>query len=119
MTRSAWMFLTLLAAAVPQPAAAQQLTDTQLLGRRLFNQSCLECHAKPQIISGMYGPALSRESAGGDEEVMRQVISDGTPRMPGFKYHFEPTQIAAIAQYLKTVQPSKSGGGGKGDGSDD
>jgi mono/diheme cytochrome c family protein len=25
--------------------------------------------------------------------------------MPGFKYHFSETQIAAIASYLKTVPP--------------
>jgi len=35
--------------------------------------------------------------------VMREVISNGTPRMPGFKYHFEPDQIEAIVAYLKTV----------------
>jgi mono/diheme cytochrome c family protein len=35
--------------------------------------------------------------------VMREVISNGTPRMPGFKYHFEPTQIEAIVAYLKTI----------------
>ena len=34
---------------------------------------------------------------------MREVISNGTPRMPGFKYHFEPTQIDAIVAYLKTI----------------
>src|SRR4051812_43318250 len=103
MTPRAWMFLCLLTAALPQSAAAQQLTEGQLLGRQLFVQSCMVCHAKPQITAGMYGPALSRESAQGDEELMRTVIADGTPRMPGFKNHFAPPQIAAIAQYLKTV----------------
>jgi mono/diheme cytochrome c family protein len=34
---------------------------------------------------------------------MREVISNGTPRMPGFKYHFEPAQIDAIVAYLKTI----------------
>ena len=34
---------------------------------------------------------------------MREVISNGTPRMPGFKHHFEPAQIDAIVAYLKTV----------------
>ena len=36
----------------------------------------------------MYGPELSRETAGGNEEVVRGIITDGTPRMPGFKYMF-------------------------------
>jgi mono/diheme cytochrome c family protein len=34
---------------------------------------------------------------------MRQVIMDGTPRMPGFKVKFSSSQIDAIIAYLKTV----------------
>jgi len=34
---------------------------------------------------------------------MREVISNGTPRMPGFKHHFESPQIDAIVAYLKTI----------------
>ena len=87
--------------AVAEPAA---LDDTQQLGQRLFVQSCAVCHLKPQITAAaLYGPALSRDSAGGREDVMRRVIGDGTPRMPGFKYQFDATQIAAIVAYLKTV----------------
>ena len=37
--------------------------------------------------------------------MLRQVIADGTPNMPGFKHLLEPAQIAAIAAYLKTVPP--------------
>ena len=92
----------------PQGAWAQQaggdpLNDQQLLGMRLFNQSCRVCHTKPQMTSPLYGPELSQNSAGGQETVMREVISNGTPRMPGFKYHFEPAQIEAIVAYLKTI----------------
>jgi mono/diheme cytochrome c family protein len=87
-----------------QPAAANTaLNDVQLLGMRLFNQSCRVCHAKPQLTSPLYGPALSRQSLGGQEGVMREVISNGTPRMPGFKHHFEAPQIDAIVAYLKTI----------------
>ena len=92
----------------PQGAWAQQaggdpLNDQQLLGMRLFNQSCRVCHTKPQMTSPLYGPELSQNSLGGQEAVMREVISNGTPRMPGFKYHFEPAQIEAIVAYLKTI----------------
>ena len=108
MKRNAWMVVPLLAACVrsagAEPAAA--LDDKQLLGMRLFNQSCRVCHTKPQMTSPLYGPELSQSSAGGSEEVMREVISNGTPRMPGFQYHFEPAQIEAIAAYLKTIPPS-------------
>ena len=87
-----------------QPTSGDQaLDDRQLLGMRLFNQSCRVCHTKPQMVSPLYGPELSRSSLGGQDTVMRDVISNGTPRMPGVKYHFEPAQIDAIVAYLKTI----------------
>ena len=89
-------------AAAAQPVGSS-LDDKQLLGMRLFNQSCRVCHTKPQLVSPLYGPELSQSSAGGQETVMRDVIANGTPRMPGFKYHFEPAQIEAIVAYLKTI----------------
>jgi mono/diheme cytochrome c family protein len=48
---------------------------------------------------------LSRETLGGDEELIREYISNGTPRMPGFRYYFEPAQIDDIVQYIKTIAP--------------
>jgi mono/diheme cytochrome c family protein len=98
-----------LQAACAQQALAQQgsgnqaLDDKQLLGMRLFNQSCRVCHTKPQMVSPLYGPELSQNSLGGQDDVVREVISNGTPRMPGFKYHLEPTQIEAIVAFLKTI----------------
>jgi len=96
----------LLLAGSPQYLSAQQpdaLNDTQKLGQRLFVQSCAVCHLKPQLTAALFAPALSRESVSGREDAMREVIANGTPRMPGFKYNFDQTQIAAIAAYLKTV----------------
>ena len=90
-----------LLAALPQIASAQTaLTDDQKLGERLFEQSCGVCHTRPTLVSGLYGPALSKEAAGGRQDVVRDVISNGTPRMPGFKYTYDASQIAAIAAYL-------------------
>jgi mono/diheme cytochrome c family protein len=88
-------------------ASAQEpaLNDSQKLGQSLFVQSCGVCHLQPQLNSPRYAPALSRDSASGNENAMRQVITNGTPRMPGFKYLFTETQIASIASYLKTVPP--------------
>ena len=89
--------------AQPFPAA-DGLTPLELRGRNLFNQSCMVCHVKLQITSpAKYGPDLSQNALGGQEAVMREVISNGTPNMPGFKYHFEPDQIDAIIAYLKTL----------------
>lgn len=108
MKRLKWIVLALLAlgpqVVSAQPAATQaSLSDNELTGMRLFNQSCRVCHTKPQLSSPLYGPALSRQSLGGQGDVMREVISNGTPRMPGFKHHFQPQQIDAIVAYLKTI----------------
>jgi len=89
------------------PAFAQHddhaLNPTQQLGRRLYEQHCGVCHTRPTLVSGMYGPELNKDTAGGDQEVIRGVITDGTPRMPAFKYTFKPDQIAAIAAYVVTL----------------
>jgi mono/diheme cytochrome c family protein len=93
-----------LAAAMPA-AAEEHLNETQQTGRRLYEQSCAVCHTKPTLISGLYGPELNRQTAGGDAEVIRGVVTNGTPRMPAFKYTYNPTQIAAIASYVVTLAP--------------
>jgi len=95
-------------AALPQPAAAQQtgpaLGARELTGRNLFVQHCGVCHVKMQVTTGgQRGPVLSKASLGGQEDVMRELISNGTPNMPGFKYTFQADEIAAIVAYLKTV----------------
>src|SRR5262245_54711375 len=65
--RSAWLVLPVLSVwphgvFARQVAANAPLDDKQLLGMRLFNQSCRVCHTRPQLTSPLYGPALSRES---------------------------------------------------------
>src|SRR3982074_3213885 len=93
-----------LLAVLPQAVFAQDaLNNTQKLGQRLFEQSCGVCHTRPTLVSGLYGPALSKEAAGGREDVVRDVISNGTPRMPAFKYTYDATQIAAIAAYVAVM----------------
>jgi mono/diheme cytochrome c family protein len=79
--------------------------DAQREGLRLFSQSCGVCHTLIQQRTRQYGPVLSRDTLGGDEEAMRDFIGNGTPRMPGFRFNFEPAQISAIVQYIKTVPP--------------
>ena len=108
MTRSAPMSFAGLVAVLPmlltvaqQPAWAQ--SDQRTLGMRLFNQSCRVCHTKPQLTSPQYGPALSMNTLGGKAEAIREVISNGTPRMPGFKFTFKPAEIDAIVAYIKTI----------------
>jgi mono/diheme cytochrome c family protein len=99
--------LLLLLAAWPLGAAAQQagteLNDIQKHGRQVFAQSCGVCHLPPALNARTYGPGLSKDTAGGSDEVIRGVISEGTPRMPAFKHYLQRAEIDAIIAYLKTV----------------
>ena len=93
--------LSLFLAIAQQPAWAQ--SDQGTLGMRLFNQSCRVCHTKPQLSSPQYAPPLSMNTLGGNADAMRQFISNGSPRMPGFKFTFKPAEIDAIVAYIKTI----------------
>ncbi|MBX9773996.1 MAG: cytochrome c [Xanthobacteraceae bacterium] len=87
------------------PAGAN-LSAVEREGWLLTLQYCALCHTRTNLHSTTtIGPILSRETAGGRDDVLRQVIADGTPNMPGFKLMLEPAQIAAIAAYLRTVPP--------------
>jgi len=81
-------------------------TPAEIEGLRHFNQSCRVCHAHSALKATQYGPVLSRASLGGDEQAMRTVIANGTPRMPGFRYTFAPAEIDTIVAYLKTLPPA-------------
>ena len=90
-----------------QGAAAQQaagnLTAQQTMGRQVFAQSCGVCHLPPSLGAKTYGPALNKDAGGGDDDVMREFITNGTPRMPSFKYYLKPDQVEAIISYVRTV----------------
>jgi mono/diheme cytochrome c family protein len=96
--------------------------DQANLGSRLFNQSCSVCHLQQQLGTKTYAPALSQDTLGGKADAIHEIISNGTPNMPGFKIQFTPTQIDAIVAYIKTVpvaavapQTGKSHGPGEPD----
>jgi mono/diheme cytochrome c family protein len=115
MKRIAWFGLLLLASG--QSALAQQpadnLNDQQKLGRQVFAQSCGVCHLPPSLGAKTYGPAINKEAGGGDDDVMREFVTNGTPRMPAFKYYLKPEEIEAIISYVRTVpvQAAVVGGG--------
>jgi mono/diheme cytochrome c family protein len=96
------LFLCVAAAAAPGDAAGDQVK----VGERLVNQSCVVCHFAPQITTGSYAPALSKDTLGGNAQIMHQFIADGSQRMPGFKYQFSAPQIDAIVAYIKTIPPA-------------
>jgi mono/diheme cytochrome c family protein len=118
MRRYALIFLFLLvaspivvAAQQSKPSTPAQLNETQILGRRVFQQRCAACHTESTPGTRRYGPILYKELVDGNEDVMEQFIRNGSPgKMPGFKYGLEDSEINAIVEYLKTVprprQPS-------------
>src|SRR5262249_50051504 len=110
MTRAA---AALMLCCMASPAVCAQSSDPnhqpdkERVGWRLYEQSCSICHTKPNLVLGTFGPVLSRDSLNGRPELVREVIANGTPRMPGFKYHFAPAEIDAIAAYLQTLPPAE------------
>jgi mono/diheme cytochrome c family protein len=110
MKCGAWLGLLVIAPLMgswAQGALAQQpadnLTDQQKLGRQVFAQSCGVCHLPPSLGAKTYGPALNKEAAGGDNDVMREFVENGTPRMPAFEFYLKPEEIDAIISYARTV----------------
>ena len=88
-----------------QSGASAGLNETQELGRILTSQTCVVCHFPLQRGAHTYGPRLSKDSMGGDEGLLREMIGTGTQRMPGFKYMFDDKQIGAVVQFIKTLPP--------------
>ena len=80
------------------------LTTAQLEGSRLFMQRCNVCHGAAMNSMDAYGPFLTKQRVEGREDQIRQVIMDGTERMPAFKYGLQPAQIDMIVDYLGTVE---------------
>jgi mono/diheme cytochrome c family protein len=106
MMRYPLALLFLLASSAPAALAQQPsdaLNDQQRLGRQLLSQSCGVCHLPPARGARTYGPALHKGSNGGDDALMRKIITEGTPRMPAFKYFLQPNEIDAIIAFAKTV----------------
>jgi mono/diheme cytochrome c family protein len=122
--RSATLSALLFLAAAGAPAASAQpfpagatLSPTQKLGRALFAQHCMVCHVSTQLASpGHYGPSLSGQMFGGNPDIVVAFITNGTAKMPSFKYVFDQQQIRAIAAYvaaLPTPAPAASSPAGK------
>ena len=110
MTRAAAVLMlccTASPAVFAQSSNPDQLSDKERLGWRLYEQSCSICHTKPNLVLGTFGPVLSRDTLNSRPELVREVIANGTPRMPGFKHHFAPAEIDAIAAYLQTLPPAE------------
>jgi mono/diheme cytochrome c family protein len=81
------------------------LTPSQKEGAYLFKQRCNLCHG-PTSMSGFkpYGGRLTKDMVEEHEDVVRKVIMDGTPRMPGFRYGLSASQINMVVEYMRTLE---------------
>ena len=76
MLRHALIAAVLSTAFVSMSALAAQVdaaTDQVKLGERLVNQSCVVCHFAPQITSGTYAPALSKDLMDSDRKLYEEL----------------------------------------------
>jgi mono/diheme cytochrome c family protein len=102
----------------PVVASAQQanLTESQMNGRRILTQNCNICHLPQNPGSPTYGPRLSKSSANGDDNLMKQVIQTGLVKMPGWRYTLSDSEINDIISYVRTLPepPPPTARGGEG-----
>ena len=108
MKRVVWVFFLLIAvcpvsAFAQQSSAKAELTDNQKEGRSIFQRKCAMCHVPATATAKTLGSGLSKTSLGGDEDALRETISNGMGNvMPGFKYTLTSAQIGNVIEFLKT-----------------
>ena len=61
------------------------------------------CLLPPSLGAKTYGPALNKDAGGGDNDVMREFVENGTPRMPAFRHYLKSQEIDAIISYVRTL----------------
>lgn len=104
-------------AAAPAPLGAPQvgppnaeLSPTELRGKKVFLQRCSICHLPPLYEPPSvkpYGPLLTGYLRNPQMEARaRTAIREGTPRMPGFQYGLQPSEIDDVIAFLKTMKPT-------------
>ena len=111
MLRTASVLTVLLLGSSAALAQGDGLNDKQRHGRQLLAQSCGVCHLPPTLNSRTYGPPLNKNAGGGDDDIIREYINNGTPRMPAFKYYLKPDEIEDIIAYVRTVPVPAAAGG--------
>ena len=102
----------LLTAACLQSAMAQPadngLDAAQKQGRQLLAQSCGVCHLPPALGARTYGPQLSRETAGGNDDVMARRacrVSSTISAAPRSTPSFESSQHRFFVRLRRVLVP--------------
>jgi mono/diheme cytochrome c family protein len=94
----------------PKSDAELHLTEQQARGRRLFNQSCAQCHRAysddklngPSLQGVFKKPVLPSGIPANDDRV-RETIELGRAKMPGFRNLFTDDQVEDLTAYLHTL----------------
>jgi virginiamycin B lyase len=82
------------------------LSDSQELGRRVFEQRCAVCHTRTTLTAAKpLGAVLSKKVVDTSDDSARDTILRGRGGMPGFQYGLEDSEVDAIIDYLKTSPP--------------
>ena len=88
---------------IPLPSS-RLLTPAQLAGKKAFMQRCSACHLPPSPIGQPYGPILdSKVIASRGDSAVREIMMQGSTRMPGFQYTLQSAAVDNIISYLKTL----------------
>ncbi|MFA5516129.1 MAG: c-type cytochrome [Desulfuromonadales bacterium] len=75
---------------------------------KLYAENCLACHGAAG--EGGIGPALAAAeySYGNDPASVQSSIADGRPGgMPAFGNQFSAEQVAALASYIRSLNPAR------------
>jgi len=96
--------------ATSSPEPGHSLNEQQVRGEGLFLQRCSLCHlaqAKRLIPDAQpYGSSLTallRDAGPAKEKAVREIISKGGPRMPGFQFGLTAEQTDDLVAFLKPL----------------
>jgi mono/diheme cytochrome c family protein len=119
--KNVWVLCFAFAAAIflvaceSEPPAAKSdaelhLTEQQARGRRLFNQSCAQCHRaySPEAqngpsLQGVFKKQTLPSGTPANDERVRENILLGRAKMPGFRNLFSDDQVDDLIAYLHTL----------------
>ena len=119
--RNLWVMAIAVAAAIflagceseppaPKSNAELHLTEQQARGRRLFDQSCAQCHqayssavqAGPSL-QGVFKKQSLPSGIPANDDRVRENILLGRAKMPGFRNLFSDDQVDDLIAYLRTL----------------
>ena len=109
-----WLLLTTNLRAQSKPASppdfTRSLNERQTRGENLFLQRCSLCHlaqaTRLMPNARPYGPSLTgllKDAGVAKQKAVRETISKGGPRMPGFQFGLSPAEMDDLMEYLKTL----------------